>query len=190
MPPIDLPAPTSTLVALEPRAPKAAISPAAELAGTALLVQEAAFVQNVPVLFQANTGAGSIVIVRVCSALVPRGLVAVNHRDLSEEIDAVAKNIAMLRLDQAAVAKIPSLTPKQREAMVVAIWRTRGDVFKTHADLEEFRKSSDTAFVGDLRRATVALPALLGLAQTGKAESVEAKLEELDQSLRILAGGQ
>ncbi|MCX6978703.1 MAG: hypothetical protein NTX04_12405, partial [Verrucomicrobia bacterium] len=61
---------------------------------------------------------------------MPRGLVAVNHRDLSEEIDAVAKNIAMLRLDQAAVAKIPSLTPKQREAMVVAIWRTRGDVFK------------------------------------------------------------
>ena len=65
MPPIDLPAPTSTLVALKPRAPKAAISPAAELVGTALLVQEVAFVQNVPVLFQANTGAGLIVIVKV-----------------------------------------------------------------------------------------------------------------------------
>ena len=65
MPPIDLPAPTSTLVALEPRAPKAAISPAAELAGTALLVQELALLQAVPVLFQVKSGAGLMVIVKV-----------------------------------------------------------------------------------------------------------------------------
>ena len=72
-----MPAPTSTLVALEPRFPKAAISPDTEFDGTALLVQEVAFVQNVPLLFHVKTGAESIVIVRVCSALVPKGLVAV-----------------------------------------------------------------------------------------------------------------
>ena len=71
MPPIDLPVPTSTLVALEPTFPKAAMSVLAELAGATPLVQEVPLVQAVPVLFQANTGAGLMVIVKVWASLVP-----------------------------------------------------------------------------------------------------------------------
>jgi hypothetical protein len=77
MPPIDLPVPTSTLVALDPKFPNAAMSVIAELAGATPLVQELPVAQTVPVLFQVNTGAGLIVIVKVCALLVPKGLVAV-----------------------------------------------------------------------------------------------------------------
>ena len=72
IPPIVWPA-TVTPVPL-PKLPNAAISVAV---GTALLVQEVVLVQTVPVLFQVKSGAGLIVIVRVRSALGPRGLVAV-----------------------------------------------------------------------------------------------------------------
>jgi hypothetical protein len=41
------------------------MSVVAELAGATPLVQEVALVQAVPVLFQVNTGAGLIVIVKV-----------------------------------------------------------------------------------------------------------------------------
>jgi hypothetical protein len=60
IPPIVSPA-TVTPAPL-PKLPNAAISVSV---GTALLVQEAALVQTVPVLFHANTGAGFIVIVNV-----------------------------------------------------------------------------------------------------------------------------
>ena len=77
MPPIDCPVPTLTLVALPFRFPKAAVSVVTELAGATPLVQELPVVQAVPVLFQVKRGAGLMVIVRVCSALVPAGFVAV-----------------------------------------------------------------------------------------------------------------
>ena len=48
-----------------------------EFAGTVPLVQEVALAQTVLVLFQAKTGAGSMVIVKVWGALAPRGLLAV-----------------------------------------------------------------------------------------------------------------
>ena len=71
IPPIVSPA-TVTPVRL-PKLPNAATSAAV---GTALLVQEDALVQTVPVLFHAKPGAGLIVIVRICE-LVPLGFVAV-----------------------------------------------------------------------------------------------------------------
>jgi hypothetical protein len=49
----------------------------AELAGATPLVQEVLVVQAVPVLFQVNTGAGLMVIVKFWALLVPKGLVAV-----------------------------------------------------------------------------------------------------------------
>ena len=116
---------------------------------------------------------------------MPPGLVAVTHRDLMEELDPIAMNIARLRQDLAAIGKMSALSAEERAALVLAGWNSRADIFKTHGDLEEFRAVADTAFVGDLRRATVALPLL----RTLPAAESEATLEEMNQSLRILAGG-
>jgi hypothetical protein len=62
MPRIDLPVPTSTLVALPPKFPKTATSVEAELAGTVLLVQEVALFHAVPVLFHTKSEGAAVTV--------------------------------------------------------------------------------------------------------------------------------
>ena len=127
--------------------------------------------------------------VPVGGADTPIGLAGSMHQWLVEELDPTWTCVENLRREEAALANRGQLAPAQRQALIEARWNAMADIFKAHADLEEVRALADNAFVGDLRRATVASLSVLALAAGDGAEKTGARLGVLEQSMRILEGG-
>ncbi len=119
----------------------------------------------------------------------PAALVASIHQHVMQELAPTWTCVEQLRRQQSAVAAIESLMPQDRAALTDARWSALAANLKTHADLEETRSLADNGFVGDLRRATVAVQALQALAPGDGAEATAARLDVLDQCLRVLETG-
>ncbi len=119
----------------------------------------------------------------------PIGLAGSMHQWLVEDLAPTWTCVENLRREQAALANRVQLAPTERQALIEARWNAMADIFKAHADLEEVRALADNAFVGDLRRATVASLSVLALAAGDGAEKTDARLGVLEQSMRILEGG-
>ncbi len=119
----------------------------------------------------------------------PIGLAASMHQYAIEELEPTWTCVDTLRRELAAVAKLGTLTPEDRTALSEARWAAMSDIFKAHADLEEVRAMADTAYVGDLRRATVAAQSVQALSHGDGPEMTATRLEVMDQALRILECG-
>jgi hypothetical protein len=125
----------------------------------------------------------------VGGAATPIGLAASMHQYLTEELEPTWTSVATLRQELSSIAKLGKLSTAERADMSVARWNATSDIFKAHADLEEARAMADNAFVGDLRRATVASQAVQALANGDGPELTNTRLDVLDQSLRLLECG-
>ena len=121
--------------------------------------------------------------------LTPVELMASMHQFAAEELEPTWRCVERLRQEQAEIAKLAKLPAEERKALAEARWNAASDIFKAHADLEEDRAAADSAYLGDLRRATVATQSVLVLSHGDGAEKTAARLEVLDQSMRILEGG-
>lgn len=119
----------------------------------------------------------------------PAALIASMHQQLMEDVAPTWSCVDQLRREPTALAAIQQLLPQDRAALGDARWRAMADLFKAHADLEETRALADNAFVNDLRRATVAAQTLQALAPGDGAATTGARLDMLDQSLRLLESG-
>ena len=129
--------------------------------------------------------------------------VAGTHASLVEQVDTAWAGVEQLLAAQAAVAKVEKLTPAERAALtklgkltgeqstaqLEAQWAAQGEIFQARGDFEESRAAADNAFVGDLRRATVALQNVQTLARGDGAEKTAERLAVLGQSLRVLESG-
>ncbi|MEI6655492.1 MAG: hypothetical protein WCP45_12045, partial [Verrucomicrobiota bacterium] len=119
----------------------------------------------------------------------PIGLAASMHQYAIEELEPTWTCVDTLRAELAAVAKFSTLTAEDRRALAEARWTAMCDIFKAHADLEEVRALADAAYVGDLRRATVATQSVQALSHGDGTEMTATRLEVMDQALRILECG-
>jgi hypothetical protein len=128
-------------------------------------------------------------------------MVAGTHAALAEQVGAAWEGVDQVRAAHAG-AKLENLTPAERSALaklgkqadehsavqLEAQWTAKGEIFKARGDFEEIRAAADNAFVGDLRRATVALQNVWTLARGDGAEKTSERLAVLGQSLRVLEG--
>jgi len=119
----------------------------------------------------------------------PLGLAGSMHQLLVAELDPGWAGVEKLRGELAAIAQWSQLASAERTALSDERWGALSDSFKAHADLEEVRARADNFFVGDLRRASVATLSVLALAAGDGPEPTAARLDVLDQSMRVLAGG-
>ena len=119
----------------------------------------------------------------------PAGLIASMHQHLLGEVGPTWMCLASLPREQALIAKFGGLSPETRRILNEARWNGAANLLTVHADLEEVRTAADTAFVGDLRRATVALQSTLTLFPGAGTDQAADRLEVVDQCLRILEAG-
>ena len=127
--------------------------------------------------------------VAVNGADTPIGLSGSMHQYLAEQSEPTWTCVEKLRREQAVLANRVQLAPAERQGLIDGRWDATADTFKAHADLEEVRAVADNAFVGDLRRATVATLSVLALAAGDGLEKTDARLDVLAQSMRILEAG-
>ena len=116
-------------------------------------------------------------------------LVASMHQQVLQELAPTWSWIGHMRRQQTAITAIQSLLPQDRSALNETRWNALAANLKAHADLEETRSVADNGFVSDLRRATVAVQALQALAPGDGAEATAARLDVLDECLRVLETG-
>ncbi len=111
------------------------------------------------------------------------------HQLLMQETEPTYLCIERLRQNLAAISNVEKLSTEERAALSEALWSNTGDIFRSHADLEEVRAVADNAFLAALRKASVVMMSLPALSHGDGAEKTAARLDVLDQSMRILEGG-
>lgn len=119
----------------------------------------------------------------------PPELVSSIHQLLMQETEPTYLCIEKLRKNLDALSKVEKLSVEDRAPLNEALWSSTSDIFRSHADLEEVRAAADNAFLSDLRKASVATMSLLALSHGDGAEKTTARLNMLEQSMRILEGG-
>ncbi|MCE9611335.1 MAG: hypothetical protein K8R23_14160 [Chthoniobacter sp.] len=115
--------------------------------------------------------------------------VASMHLLLMEELEPTWTCVEKLRAELAEIGKRTTPAAPDRQTLSQARWGAASDIFRSHADLEETRAMADNGFLGDLRRASAATLSVQALAPGDGPEKTAARLETLDQAMRILEGG-
>ena len=128
-------------------------------------------------------------IVPITTKETPPELVSSIHQLLMQETEPTYLCIERLRQNLDALSKVEKLSAEERAPLNEALWSSTSDIFRSHADLEEVRAVADTSFLAELRKATVATMSLFALSHGDGAEKTAARLDMLEQSVRILEGG-